>query len=216
MTLPLLNTPHLLAPDDVFGKDLANLRHTRMADVRLHVREEHTGGESGAGEHDTVQIARSVFVFKMPKYDPTADRYGDDVGMGSGDGHGYGGDLSLRAYGPAAGWSMAPVLRSDSLTEGGTSETIFYIDCVPDGELCGTDFCPIFDDAPAWTEAQMHVLVARKRFERLAGPGGGGGGVGVPMGAPAVLGARIYLGSWDAIKYLVGGTIVCHCTTRRA
>lgn len=204
MTLPLGNSPWLLSPDDVLGYRLANARGTRLADTRECLDVEHTAGETGAGEHNTTQIARAVFVFRMPKFDPTSDLFGVTAGQ-----WGYGADIPLVAYGPSAGWVLPPVLRHNRHSEGGTPEEFYFIDCVPNGDLLGLTFTPVFDsELPTWSYAEMHALIPRRSFVSSAvAPRSRTGAVGKA--------GRIFLGYWDSIKDLKGGTIVAHTAVEK-
>lgn len=208
MALPLVNSPQLLSPDDVFGKDLANLRLDRLGDSVSALAKEHTAGEEGAGEHDTVQIAKSVFVFRMPHYDPLSSWYGSALPTEGGDF-----EAPLRAMGPSAGWRIAPTLLSRELSTGGSTEPVYFIDAMPAGSLFGAGFTPCMDDTPTWTSGQMYVIAARRTFERMTtGTAIGLGGATVPR---TEKGLRIYLGPWSAVEKLIGGVIVVHSATAR-
>lgn len=212
MTLPLADSPWLLSPDDVFGYRLANVRLQRFADTREAIGVEHANGESGAGEHDSVQIVRAVHVFRMPKYDPLSDLFGATPSFE----WGYSSDQALNAYGPTVGWTIAPVLRHASVSEGGAPETQYFIDCVPAGLLFGSGFCPVWDAVPAFDYAKMHTMLARRCVvdSTVGGTSSGAGVGGVPIYSRSRA-LRIWLGNWNAIKDLKGGTIVAHVAVQK-
>lgn len=212
MTLPLADSPWLLSPDDVFGYKLANVRIQRFADTKSAIGVEHANGESGAGEHNSVQIVRSAHVFRMPKYDPLSDRFGATPSPE----WGYGVDLPLNPYGPSVGWTTAPVLRHARASEGGSPETQYFIDCIPAGLLYGSGFCPVWDATPAFDYDKMHVMIARRCVvdSTVGGTAGGVGIGGVPVYSRSRA-LRIWLGNWDAIKSLKGGTIVAHVAVQK-
>ena len=204
MSLPLLNSPQLLSPDDVFGFRLANRRIERLGDTTLCIGEEHRLGETDAGEHNSTQIARSIFVFRMPHYDTLSDYYGYTL---SGDNEF---NAPLRAMGPAQGWKIPPVLRSTSLSTGSSAEQVYYIDALPQFPLFGCSVSTVFDDVPTWTKQELWAVSPRRTFEMMDNGTSGPRGLGGVRLPGQEKGVRIYLGSWDSIRYLIGGTIVCN------
>src|SRR5574343_1627607 len=204
MTLPLADSPWCLSPDDVFGYRLANVRFQRFADTKQALGVEHLNGETDAGEHNSVQIARAVYAFKMPKYDSVSPWYNSSAPT-----DGYPTDIILRAFGPCVGWSVSPTLRSSSQSEGGAAETYYFIDAVVPGDIFGLSFTPVWGQTPNLDSLQMRSMLPRKCLvDSTVGMAQVGLGGGAFVMRPKAV--RVWLGPWDSISKLKGGTLFVH------
>lgn len=182
MSLPLVNTPQLLSPDDVFGVALANRCVSRHNDHVAHLGVEHTVGASGAGEHASIQIARAVCVYTPPLFrtDGNTNPYRDSVAV---------------AGGFCYGFDQAPTWSS--WVVGG--ESIFVLEFVTAGELIGFSHHAFMDASPSYSADMLSVIKARCELVDLT-----------RAGDTRIVGGRVWLGNRTAIDKFQQGMIVAH------
>jgi hypothetical protein len=183
VALPLTSTPQLLAPDDVFGVALANRVINKHSDIVRHLGVEHTIGASGAGEHNSVQIARAVCVYTPPLYrtDGNTDPNVFDMVIA--------GPLSVGFLEPPR-WTY----------HDWNGESLYAIEFVTEGALLGFSHHAFMDAAPTYTADMLSVIKARCELVDLthrSGSLGAGGG-------------RVWLGNRTAINKFQKGMIVAH------
>lgn len=139
MSLPIVNRPWCLAPDDVVPYQLVNRRGDDMNDSQLHLGIEHNNGA-----HNSIQIVRAVCCYRLPS------DYLTNRGQ-------------VRVSGPTVGMVGTPTL--DRGLVGGSY--VWFLDFETTGELVACQHYVSLSSSTPYTAAEIALAAGRIQYERI-------------------------------------------------